>query len=72
MVKVHLKDGTIVEVPNGKRAHFSFKTDDTTSRVATEVGATLDIIDAKGYGGNEIASFLKAEVVGYVVEPEEE
>ena len=72
MVKVQLKGGTIVEVPNGKRAHFTFKSDETTSRGITEVGATLDVIDAKGYGGNEVASFLKDEVVGYVVEPDEE
>ena len=72
MVKVTLVDGTVVEVPNGKRADFMFKTNEETVREVTEVGATLDVKDVGGYGGKIVASFLREKVVSYVVEPEEE
>ena len=71
MVRVQLKDGREIEVPGGKRANFFFKTDKDIREISTEVGATLDIFDKEGYSGKFIASFLKDEVTGFVIEPED-
>ena len=71
MVKVQLKDGTIVEVPQGRGASFNFKMDSQTTTTTTLVGATLDVRDTESpYEGRVVASFLREEVVGYRIEPE--
>ncbi len=65
MLKVILKSGKIVSIPNATYGEFSYAQDEKMERTRTEIGATLIIKEAATYGSKIIATFDKAEVVGF-------
>jgi len=68
MIIVYLRDGKEIEVDNGQAGRFVFP--DFVQK--TEVGAILEITDRKaGYGGLVVASFLKEDVTGYTLLPDD-
>jgi len=69
MIKVMLKGGQEVLVPNGLGAGYAQTTRNCYREEVVETN--LEVKDKADYGGKVIASFKAAEVIGFSVEPDE-
>jgi len=71
MVKVTLKDGTVVVVPGGIAGFWDKQVIRNVIETPVDTGYILNIKDSTAsFSGKIVASFKAEEVVGYVVEDE--
>lgn len=70
MIRVTLKDGTVVEVPTGTYAHYKQTTEDKMVREVVETN--LEVRDGETYYSGKVVASFKADEVMYFEVGEEE